>query len=203
MEDVYATLLDALEFEPPAEERRKPPCCDEDGRPAADEDVAAAISGGIERHGARPRSAPLTSCPSLVRLLRRNGWTQANPTDRRTYCDLRKRAWRHRSPSPLTPCQGEGRGFESRRPLQSFWSQGRVLTASSSPRRRARRIGRGSEALPSSSIAHSSRRSGGTTRRRRWTTWSVSLRLNARLDLPGPCCPTRRPSVGIRSGLSP
>jgi hypothetical protein len=105
-----------LEIELPAEESRKPTCCDEEGRPPADEDLAASLSdaSGVD---ARPPSAPLTSCPSLVHLLRRTGRTQADPADRRTYCDLRNRTWRNRSPSSLTPCQGEGRGFESRRPL--------------------------------------------------------------------------------------
>lgn len=53
-EDVYATLLAALDLTVPEEERQKPPCCDDEGQPPADEAIALEIADALTRHS-RPR----------------------------------------------------------------------------------------------------------------------------------------------------
>lgn len=49
-EDVYATLLAALDLTVPEEERQKPPCCDDEGNPPADEAIALEIADALTRH---------------------------------------------------------------------------------------------------------------------------------------------------------
>lgn len=49
-ENVYATLLAALDLDVPEEERQKPPCCDDKGNPPADEAVALEIVDALTRH---------------------------------------------------------------------------------------------------------------------------------------------------------
>jgi hypothetical protein len=53
-QDVYSSLLDALELDVPADEREKPPCCDDEGLPPADEEIATSVSEAIE-HRTRSR----------------------------------------------------------------------------------------------------------------------------------------------------
>jgi len=53
-EDVYTTLLAALDLTVPEEERQKPPCCDDEGNPPIDEATALEIADALTRH-ARPR----------------------------------------------------------------------------------------------------------------------------------------------------
>lgn len=48
-EDVYATLLTALDLAVPDEERQKPPCCDDEGNPPVDEAVALEIAAALTR----------------------------------------------------------------------------------------------------------------------------------------------------------
>lgn len=55
-EDVYATLLAALDLTVPAAERLKPPCCDGRGQPPANEVIAVAIVDAIARR--KTRRAP-------------------------------------------------------------------------------------------------------------------------------------------------
>ena len=49
-EDIYATLLAALDLTVPDEERQKPPCCDDKGHPPANEAVAREIADALTRH---------------------------------------------------------------------------------------------------------------------------------------------------------
>ena len=53
-QDLYASLLDALELDVPTDEREKPPRCDDEGLPPADEEITASISEAIE-HRTRAR----------------------------------------------------------------------------------------------------------------------------------------------------
>jgi hypothetical protein len=53
-EDVYATLLAALDLTVPEEERKKPPCCDAEGNPPTDEAIAIEIADAVTRY-TRPR----------------------------------------------------------------------------------------------------------------------------------------------------
>lgn len=53
-EDVYATLLAALELNVPDEERQKPPCCDDEGHPPTDEAIALDIADAVTRRRRRP-----------------------------------------------------------------------------------------------------------------------------------------------------
>lgn len=55
-EDVYATLLTALDLAVPEEERQKPPCCDDEGNPPTDEAIALEIADALTRR-ARSRRA--------------------------------------------------------------------------------------------------------------------------------------------------
>lgn len=52
-EDVYATLLAALDLDVPEDERQKPPCCDDEGNPPADEGVALEIADALTRRRRR------------------------------------------------------------------------------------------------------------------------------------------------------
>jgi hypothetical protein len=54
-EDVYATLLAALDLAVPDEERQKPPCCDDEGNPPANEATALEIADALTRHRRRSR----------------------------------------------------------------------------------------------------------------------------------------------------
>jgi hypothetical protein len=47
--DVYATLLVALDRDVPAAEREKPPCCDEEGLPPVDPESASEIGDALQR----------------------------------------------------------------------------------------------------------------------------------------------------------
>lgn len=49
-EDVYATLLAALDLTVSEEERQKPPCCDDQSNPPADEAIALEIADALARH---------------------------------------------------------------------------------------------------------------------------------------------------------
>ena len=48
-EDIYATLLAALDLAVPDDERQKPPCCDDEGNPPADEAIAQEIADALTR----------------------------------------------------------------------------------------------------------------------------------------------------------
>ena len=52
-EDVYATLLAALDLDIPEEERQKPPCCDDEGNPPADKALALEIADAVTRRRRR------------------------------------------------------------------------------------------------------------------------------------------------------
>lgn len=47
--DVYATLLAALDSDVPAEDREKPPCCDEEGLPPVDHERASVVADALQR----------------------------------------------------------------------------------------------------------------------------------------------------------
>jgi len=49
--DVYATLLVALDSNVPAAEREKPPCCDEEGLPPVDPESASEVADALQRLG--------------------------------------------------------------------------------------------------------------------------------------------------------
>lgn len=48
-EDVYATLLAALDLTVPEEDRQKPRCCDDEGHPPTDEAIALEIANALTR----------------------------------------------------------------------------------------------------------------------------------------------------------
>lgn len=53
-EDVYATLLTALDLAAPDEERQKPRCCDDEGSPPTNEAIALEIADAVTRRRRRP-----------------------------------------------------------------------------------------------------------------------------------------------------
>jgi len=64
--DVYATLLVALDIDvPPAEERQKPRCCGEDGFPPVDPEGASEVADALQRL-ARRRGGPGWVLPKLL-----------------------------------------------------------------------------------------------------------------------------------------